>query len=82
MHQVAMRTAEKEVVRYSLGLFSFMRATVKVPDKLIEDDENCLLFRPFNHLDFLKYVVTEEGRTSKCAIKSYTGVTAGVTMDS
>ncbi|KAL4589155.1 hypothetical protein LXL04_002059 [Taraxacum kok-saghyz] len=82
VHQVAMRTTEKEVVRYSLGLFSFMRATVKVPDKLIEDDENCLLFRPFNHLDFLKYVVTEEGRASKCAIKSYTGVTAGVTMDS
>ncbi|CAH1425561.1 unnamed protein product [Lactuca virosa] len=81
LHQVAMRMRDKEVVRYSLGLFSFMRATVEVPDKLIEDDENCLIFNPFNHLDFLKYVVTEEGRASKCAIKSYTGVTIDVTME-
>ncbi|KAI3789692.1 hypothetical protein L2E82_02495 [Cichorium intybus] len=81
MHQVAMRTTQKEVIRYSLGLFSFMRTTVEVPDKLIEDDKSSLLFRPFSHLDFLKYVVTEDGRTSKCAIKSYTGITVGATVD-
>lgn len=68
-----MRTMEKEVVRYSLGLFSFMRVTVEVPEILVDDDEHYLRFRPFNNLDFLKYVITEEGKASKCAIESFCG---------
>ncbi|GKD11801.1 probable 2-oxoglutarate-dependent dioxygenase AOP1 [Tanacetum coccineum] len=61
--------------RYTLGLFSFTRETVKVPKELVEDDENYLRFKPFNHLDFLKYVITEELQGHKCSIRSYCGVT-------
>lgn len=71
---MAIRTPVKEQVRYSTGLFSFMRAMVEVPEKLV-DDEHSLRFRPFNNLDFLKYVNTKEGRASKCAIESYCGIT-------
>ncbi|XP_023761677.1 deoxypodophyllotoxin synthase [Lactuca sativa] len=81
VHQVAMRTSEKEVVRNSLGLFSFMRATVEVPQKLVDDEEHYLQFMPFNQIEFLKYVTTEEGKASKCAIKSYCGVTTGAGAD-
>ncbi|KAI3789691.1 hypothetical protein L2E82_02494 [Cichorium intybus] len=81
VHQVAMRTLEKEVVRNSLGLFSFMRATVEVPEQLVDDDEHYLRFMPFNQIDFLKYVTTEEGKAAECAIKSYCGVTTGATAD-
>ncbi|KAI3716307.1 hypothetical protein L6452_23545 [Arctium lappa] len=81
VHQVAMRTHTKEVVRYSLGIFSFMRATVEVPEKLVDDDEHSLRFRAFNHLDFLKYVITEEGKASKCCIESYCGVVADAIVD-
>nr|GEX16485.1 2-oxoglutarate-dependent dioxygenase AOP3-like [Tanacetum cinerariifolium] len=75
VHQVAMRTPEEEATRYTLGLFSFTRETVKVPKELVEDDENYLRFKPFNHLDFLKYVITEELQEYKCSIRSYCGVT-------
>lgn len=73
-HQVAMRTLAKDAVRYTTGLFSFMRETVTVPEKLV-DNEHYLRFRPFNNMDFLKYVNTEEGKASKCAIESYCGIT-------
>nr|XP_043625311.1 probable inactive 2-oxoglutarate-dependent dioxygenase AOP2 [Erigeron canadensis] len=73
LHQVAMRTSTKEVVRYSTGLFLFMKETIQVPEKLV-DNEHHLRFGPFNNMDFLKYASTKEGMSSKCAIKSYCGV--------
>lgn len=49
-----------------------MKEMVEVPHKLV-DDEHYLRFRPFNNMDFLKYLNTEEGKA--CTIESYCGVT-------
>ncbi|KAF5787042.1 hypothetical protein HanRHA438_Chr10g0460911 [Helianthus annuus] len=81
VHQEAMRTSAKGVVRYSTGLFSFMKEIVEVPEKFV-DDEYQLRFRPFNNMDFLEYVNTEEGKASKYAIESYCGVTTVASIDS
>ena len=44
----------KVVIRGSIGLFSFMREKVRVPEELF-DEENPLKFKDFDHLDFLEF---------------------------
>ncbi|XP_071713977.1 probable 2-oxoglutarate-dependent dioxygenase AOP1 [Rutidosis leptorrhynchoides] len=62
-HQVMM-TGEK--ARYSVGLFSFPKASyvIKAPEETV-DDENPLLFKPFEYLDFLEFYSIKEGLTAQ-----------------
>ncbi|CAI9114062.1 OLC1v1014681C1 [Oldenlandia corymbosa var. corymbosa] len=70
-HRVTM-TGKKE--RYSLGLFTFIRdLMIEVPEALV-DEEHPLQYKPFDHYKFIDYYFTEEGKKSKCAIRSYCGI--------
>ncbi|CAA3031867.1 probable 2-oxoglutarate-dependent dioxygenase AOP1 [Olea europaea subsp. europaea] len=70
IHEVVI-TGDK--AKYSIGQFLFSNATIEVPPELV-DDENPLKFKPFNHLEFLKYC-KEGGQTmSKSAIETYCGI--------
>lgn len=61
--------------RYSAGLFSIPRAgyIIKAPDELV-DEEHPLLFKPFDHVEFLKFYYTEEGQKAESALTAYCGV--------
>jgi len=61
--------------RYSAGLFSIPKggSIVKAPEELV-DEEHPLLFKPFDHVEFLKYCYTEEGQRDQFALRSYCGV--------
>ncbi|XP_071901549.1 probable 2-oxoglutarate-dependent dioxygenase AOP1 [Coffea arabica] len=52
LHKVVIRGTEE---KYTIGLFSFMREKVKIPEELI-DEKNPLQFKDFNHLDFLEFL--------------------------
>jgi hypothetical protein len=57
--------------KYTVGLFSFMRETVHVPEELV-DDENPLQFKPFNHMEFIAFL---NGRHKKTRlIEDFCGV--------
>ncbi|KAL3335345.1 hypothetical protein AABB24_031520 [Solanum stoloniferum] len=71
-HRVLIRGNE---TRYSVGLFSTPKDeyTIKTPKELIDEDHP-LLFKPHNHLEFLKFSYTEEGLQCESALKTYCGV--------
>ncbi|KAJ6715097.1 2-OXOGLUTARATE-DEPENDENT DIOXYGENASE AOP3-LIKE [Salix viminalis] len=69
-HRVVMSESEP---RYSVGLFSFIKGMIKVPEKLV-DEKNPLRFNPFENFGLLRYFLTEEGREKESAIKAYCGV--------
>ncbi|KAK3020544.1 hypothetical protein RJ639_047456 [Escallonia herrerae] len=69
LHRVAMRGTE---VKYSVGLFSFMRKIIEVPEELV-DEQHPLQFKPFNHLEFLQYC-GEGGKKFKNPINAYCGI--------
>uniref|UniRef100_A0A0V0GPF2 Putative ovule protein n=1 Tax=Solanum chacoense TaxID=4108 RepID=A0A0V0GPF2_SOLCH len=71
-HRVMMRGNE---ARYSAGLFSIPKAgyTIKAPEELV-DEEHSLLFKPFDHVEFLDFYYTEEGQRCASALKTYCGV--------
>ncbi|CAK7356623.1 unnamed protein product [Dovyalis caffra] len=69
-HRVVMSGSEP---RYSVGLFSFVKGIIKVPEELI-DEENPLRFKPFESFGLLRYFFTEEGRGKESTIKAYCGV--------
>ncbi|KAL2243416.1 probable 2-oxoglutarate-dependent dioxygenase AOP1 [Sesamum indicum] len=70
-HRVMMRGDE---ARYSIGLFSVPKAgyIIKAPEELV-DDEHPLLFKPFDHVEFLDFYYTEAGQRSPAALKAYCG---------
>jgi isopenicillin N synthase-like dioxygenase len=72
-HRVMM-TGNK--ARYSAGLFSIPRAgyVVKAPEELV-DEEHPLLFKPFDHVQFLAFYYTEAGQRAESALTTYCGVT-------
>ncbi|XP_057772949.1 2-oxoglutarate-dependent dioxygenase AOP2-like [Salvia miltiorrhiza] len=72
-HKVTMDIKGKET-RYTMGLFSFLSKTVEVPEELIDDDQNPLKFKPFAHLDLLKFYDTEQGRRSQNILQDFCGV--------
>ncbi|MED6110958.1 hypothetical protein PIB30_047892 [Stylosanthes scabra] len=54
-HKVVMNNNKnKNETRYSLGLFSFYKGILQVPDKLI-DEEHPLKYKPFDHLALLNF---------------------------
>ncbi|KAF3650905.1 putative gibberellin 3-beta-dioxygenase 3-like [Capsicum annuum] len=66
---------EEKGARYSIAQFSFMEDSfmVETPKELI-DEEHPLLFKSFNHLDYLHFFSKEENRRLECALKTYCGV--------
>ncbi|KAL3631837.1 hypothetical protein CASFOL_024821 [Castilleja foliolosa] len=71
-HRVTMDKNGKES-RCTIGLFSFLRETVQVPDELV-DDEHPLQFKPFFHLDLLNFYNTDYGRRSQNILEDLCGV--------
>ncbi|CAN1317391.1 Probable 2-oxoglutarate-dependent dioxygenase AOP1.2 [Linum perenne] len=59
-HRVKMTGSE---VRYSAAVFTAFKIgyTVKAPDELV-DEEHPLLYKPFDHLDFLKLLERDAGK--------------------
>ncbi|KAK3410997.1 probable 2-oxoglutarate-dependent dioxygenase AOP1 [Eucalyptus grandis] len=71
-HQVMMSGNR---ARYSAGLFTVPKGgyIVKAPNELV-DEEHPLLFKPFDHVEFLDFYYTETGQRAKSALKAYCGV--------
>lgn len=71
-HRVMMSGNE---ARYSAGLFSIPKGgnIIKAPEELV-DEEHPLLFKPFDHVEFLKYYYTEKGQRDQFALRTYCGV--------
>ncbi|KAK6148928.1 hypothetical protein DH2020_016453 [Rehmannia glutinosa] len=69
LHKVTARGTKE---KYSIGLFTFVRGILQVPEELI-DDENPLKFKPFSNLEFLEYC-KEGGPKMKGAIQTYCGI--------
>ena len=65
----------KNAVRYSAGLFSMPKGgyIIKAPEELV-DEEHPLLFKPFDHVEFLGFYYTAAGQTDLSALKTYCGV--------
>ncbi|XP_047332853.1 probable 2-oxoglutarate-dependent dioxygenase AOP1 [Impatiens glandulifera] len=70
-HRVMMTGNE---ARYSLGLFSIPKAghLIKAPEELIDEDHP-LLFKPYDHVEFLSFYYTPEGQRLEQALKAYCG---------
>ncbi|KAK1578730.1 hypothetical protein Q3G72_032692 [Acer saccharum] len=64
-----------DVARYSAGLFSIPKGgyIIKAPEELV-DEEHPLLFKPFDHVEFLGFYYTEAGQRVQSALKTYCGV--------
>ncbi|KAB1226463.1 putative 2-oxoglutarate-dependent dioxygenase AOP1.2 [Morella rubra] len=69
-HKVIMRG---DKARYSLALFSFNNGTIQTPEELF-DDEHPLQFKPFDHLEFLRFYSTDEGQKYPSTINAYCGI--------
>ncbi|XP_038694945.1 probable 2-oxoglutarate-dependent dioxygenase AOP1 [Tripterygium wilfordii] len=61
--------------RYSAGLFSIPKAgyIVKAPAEVV-DEEHPLLFKPFDHVEFLAFYYSEAGQRAPSALEAYCGV--------
>ncbi|KAL6137683.1 hypothetical protein ACLB2K_062972 [Fragaria x ananassa] len=72
-HHRVMMTGNED--RYSTGLFSIPKAgyIIKAPGEVV-DEEHPLLFKPFDHVEFLGFYYSEAGRRAPSALKAYCGV--------
>jgi len=71
-HRVTMDMKGKET-RYTIALFSFLSKMVKTPEEFV-CDEQPLQFKPFVHVDLLKFYDTDHGRRSQNILKDFCGV--------
>ncbi|KAK2432519.1 putative 2-oxoglutarate-dependent dioxygenase AOP1 [Trifolium repens] len=71
-HRVMMSGNE---ARYSTGLFSIPKGghIVKAPEELV-DEEHPLLFKPYDHVEFLKYYYSEKGQRDQFSMRTFCGV--------
>ncbi|KAM7256317.1 hypothetical protein ACFE04_012058 [Oxalis oulophora] len=71
-HRVMMTGNE---ARYSVGLFSIPKAgyIVNAPEEMVDEDHP-LLFKPFDHVEFLAFYYTKEGQSVPSALTAYCGV--------
>ncbi|XAR50599.1 hypothetical protein NMG60_11004960 [Bertholletia excelsa] len=71
-HRVMMTGNE---ARYSAGLFSIPKAgyIIKAPEELVDEDHP-LLFKPFDHFEFLEFYYSEAGQRAQSALKTFGGV--------
>ncbi|XP_058728947.1 probable 2-oxoglutarate-dependent dioxygenase AOP1 [Vicia villosa] len=72
LHRVMMNGNE---ARYSTGLFSIPKGgcVIKSPEELV-DEEHPLLFKPHDHVEFLKYYYSEKGQRDQNAMRTFCGV--------
>ncbi|KAA8541853.1 hypothetical protein F0562_023005 [Nyssa sinensis] len=70
-HRVTMDMNGKKT-RYTVALFSFLSKMVQVPEELV-DDEHPLQFKPFVHVDLLKFYDTDHGRRTQNILKDFCG---------
>ncbi|XP_047332030.1 probable 2-oxoglutarate-dependent dioxygenase AOP1 [Impatiens glandulifera] len=63
-----------EEARYSLGLFTVPNGgyIIKAPNELINEDHP-LLFKPYDHAQFLSFYYTPQGLSLEHALKAYCG---------
>ena len=61
--------------RYSAGLFSIPKDgyIIKAPEKLV-DDEHPLLFKPYDHVEFINDYYAKPNPKPKFSLKAYCGV--------
>lgn len=71
-HKVNMDSEGKET-RYTIALFSFLSKNVEVPEEMV-DDEHPLKFKPFVHVDLVRFYDTERGRRSQNILGDFCGV--------
>ncbi|KAI3521647.1 hypothetical protein L1887_11119 [Cichorium endivia] len=70
-HRVMMQGNED---RLSLGLFTFIRdLKIEIPQELV-DEGHPLQFEAFDNYKYIHYYYTDEGKRSKCPIRSYCGI--------
>ncbi|KAJ9179104.1 hypothetical protein P3X46_010927 [Hevea brasiliensis] len=72
LHRVVMR-GSKAKARYSVGIFSFHKGIIQVPEELV-DEQHPLRFKPFNNFDLLRYYTTKEGQAQENTLKAYCGI--------
>lgn len=62
------------VARYSIGLFSVHKEgyIIKCPEEMV-DEKHPLLFKPYDHFEFVNFFYTPEGLKSSDALKAYCG---------
>ncbi|XP_050234707.1 probable 2-oxoglutarate-dependent dioxygenase AOP1 [Mercurialis annua] len=70
LHRVVMKGSE---ARYSVGLFSYQKKMIEVPQELI-DEHHPLQFKPFDNFGLLHYFNTEEGHRQESTVKAYCGI--------
>ncbi|KAL7099784.1 hypothetical protein ACP275_09G107400 [Erythranthe tilingii] len=73
-HKVTLHKNGIKETRYTIALFSFLSKMVKVPEEFVDDDKNPLQFKPFVHVDLLKFYDTDHGRRSQNILKDFCGV--------
>ncbi|XP_038718244.1 probable 2-oxoglutarate-dependent dioxygenase AOP1 [Tripterygium wilfordii] len=71
-HQVIMKAKE---TRYSMGMFSFNKGNIVVPEELV-DDLHPLQYKPFDVYEYLRFSKSEEGMKVNGSIKAFCGVEA------
>ncbi|CAA0839119.1 2-oxoglutarate (2OG) and Fe(II)-dependent oxygenase superfamily protein [Striga hermonthica] len=71
-HKVTLDKDVKES-RYTIALFSFLNNLIQTPHELV-DDKHPLRFKPFVHVDLLKFYDTDRGRRSQNILKDFCGV--------
>ncbi|KAL5729448.1 hypothetical protein ACHQM5_002398 [Ranunculus cassubicifolius] len=69
-HRVVMNEGE---TRYSMGLFSFSKSIVQIPEQLV-DEEHPLLFKPFDNIGLRHFVRSEQAQKVQSGIKAYCGL--------
>ncbi|CAN1835420.1 Probable 2-oxoglutarate-dependent dioxygenase AOP1.2 [Linum perenne] len=72
LHRVMMSGNES---RYSLGLFSVPKSgyIIEAPVEMV-DKEHPLLFKPFDHVEFLSFYYSAAGQTAPSALYAYCGI--------
>lgn len=64
---------EGDKTRYTLGLFSFIKGLVSVPEEIV-DDEHPLMYKPFDNIALINFYATKEGREATSTLKAYCGI--------
>ncbi|XP_037491297.1 probable 2-oxoglutarate-dependent dioxygenase AOP1 [Jatropha curcas] len=66
-HRVTIKSKEK---RLSVGLFSFVKGIMQVPEEFVDDDHP-LMYKPFDHIGLLHFFGTPEGHKQHHSLKAY-----------
>ncbi|GMN37300.1 hypothetical protein TIFTF001_006716 [Ficus carica] len=70
-HQVS--TTENEKIRYSIGLFTYTKGEIHVPEEMV-DEKHPLGYKPIDSFGFHAFLLSKEGHKSAFPIKAYCGI--------